>query len=76
MTYIIISYIIHHDIPSKAAWCISFFGIQPTFTQVPPRPGTDNKKQELKSIKSDRLRSGPWLSFKGCNLQHLLHTYY
>lgn len=24
--------------PRRAAWCISFLGIQPTFTQVPPRP--------------------------------------
>uniref|UniRef100_A0A2M3ZRT9 Putative secreted peptide n=1 Tax=Anopheles braziliensis TaxID=58242 RepID=A0A2M3ZRT9_9DIPT len=24
--------------PSSAAWCISFFGIQPTLTQVPPSP--------------------------------------
>lgn len=24
--------------PSKAAWCINFLGIQPTFTHVPPRP--------------------------------------
>lgn len=24
--------------PSSAAWCISFLGMQPTFTQVPPRP--------------------------------------
>lgn len=23
---------------SKAVWCISFLGIQPTFTHVPPRP--------------------------------------
>lgn len=25
-------------VANKAVWCISFFGIQPTFTQVPPRP--------------------------------------
>lgn len=24
--------------PRMAAWCISFFGIQPTLTQVPPSP--------------------------------------
>ena len=24
--------------PSSAAWCISFLGIHPTLTQVPPRP--------------------------------------
>lgn len=23
---------------SRAVWCISFFGMQPTLTQVPPRP--------------------------------------
>lgn len=25
-------------VPSSAVWCISFFGMQPTFTHVPPRP--------------------------------------
>lgn len=25
-------------LPNKAAWCINFLGIQPTFTQVPPKP--------------------------------------
>lgn len=25
-------------LPRRAAWCISFFGMQPTFTHVPPRP--------------------------------------
>lgn len=25
-------------VPSRAAWCMSFFGMQPTLTQVPPRP--------------------------------------
>lgn len=25
-------------VPSRAVWCISFLGIQPTFTHVPPRP--------------------------------------
>lgn len=25
-------------VPSKAVWCISFLGMQPTFTHVPPRP--------------------------------------
>ena len=29
------------DSPSKAAWCISFFGIHPTLTHVPPRPQAD-----------------------------------
>lgn len=24
--------------PRRAAWCISFLGIHPTFTQVPPKP--------------------------------------
>ena len=24
--------------PRRAAWCISFFGMHPTLTQVPPRP--------------------------------------
>merc|ERR1719163_832430 len=24
--------------PSSEAWCISFFGMQPTLTHVPPRP--------------------------------------
>ena len=24
--------------PSSAAWCISFLGMQPTLTHVPPRP--------------------------------------
>ena len=24
--------------PKMAAWCMSFFGMQPTLTQVPPRP--------------------------------------
>ena len=24
--------------PSSDAWCISFFGMQPTLTHVPPRP--------------------------------------
>ena len=28
------------DSPSSEAWCISFLGIQPTLTQVPPRPHT------------------------------------
>lgn len=31
--------------PSKAAWCINFLGIQPTFTHVPPRP--ERKKQNM-----------------------------
>jgi hypothetical protein len=26
--------------PNTAALCINFFGIQPTLTQVPPRPET------------------------------------
>lgn len=25
-------------VPSSAVWCISFLGMQPTFTHVPPRP--------------------------------------
>ena len=25
-------------VPSSAAWCMSFLGMQPTFTHVPPRP--------------------------------------
>lgn len=25
-------------VPSRAAWCMSFLGMQPTLTQVPPRP--------------------------------------
>ena len=28
----------HISSPRRAAWCISFFGIHPTLTQVPPRP--------------------------------------
>ena len=28
-------------LPSSAAWCMSFFGIQPTLTQVPPNPHLD-----------------------------------
>lgn len=31
--------------PSKAAWCINFLGIQPTFTHVPPRP--EKKEQNV-----------------------------
>lgn len=31
--------------PSKAAWCINFLGIQPTFTHVPPRP--ERKEQKV-----------------------------
>lgn len=31
--------------PSKAAWCINFLGIQPTFTHVPPRP--ERKEQNV-----------------------------
>lgn len=30
---------------SRAVWCISFFGMQPTLTQVPPRP--DNHKERI-----------------------------
>lgn len=25
-------------VPSRAVWCMSFFGMQPTLTHVPPRP--------------------------------------
>lgn len=31
--------------PSKAAWCINFLGMQPTFTHVPPRP--ERKEQNV-----------------------------
>lgn len=34
--------------PSKAAVCINFLGIQPTFTQVPPKPHFDPKKRVRK----------------------------
>lgn len=30
------------DSPCMAAWCISFFGIHPTFTHVPPKPEKQN----------------------------------
>lgn len=33
-----------------AAWCISFFGIQPTFTHVPPKPTLGRKA--CKSVKT------------------------
>ena len=27
-----------NELPSSAAWCINFLGMQPTLTQVPPKP--------------------------------------
>ena len=44
----------HQNTPSKAAWCISFFGIQPTLTQVPPRPKADTTAL----ISTQKLLSG------------------
>lgn len=39
---------------SRAVWCISFFGMQPTLTQVPPRPdrhkGATINQQEKKPL--------------------------
>src|SRR5688572_22892602 len=32
--------------PSSAALCMSFFGMQPTLTQVPPRPHLEPEKEE------------------------------
>ena len=34
-------------LPSSAAWCMSFFGIQPTLTQVPPNPHLDPFKIQV-----------------------------
>lgn len=32
-------------VDSKAVWCISFLGMQPTFTHVPPRPDRHSRAQ-------------------------------
>lgn len=41
---------------SKAVWCISFLGIQPTFTHVPPRP--DHSKEMFTiQLKSSHISS-------------------
>lgn len=40
------------NLPSKAAWCISFLGIQPTLTQVPPRPKRKKKKRGERNDKN------------------------
>ena len=40
--------------PCMEAWCISFFGIQPTLTQVPPKPEINDKVLlSLVNIKGD-----------------------
>ena len=38
IVYYFVKKFITFHLPSNAAWCMSFFGIHPTLTHVPPRP--------------------------------------
>lgn len=52
---------------SRAVWCISFFGMQPTLTQVPPRPyhqGSDHVPAGKKELYSKWRQHTPGGSFR------------
>lgn len=49
------------ECPRSAAWCINFLGMQPTFTQVPPRPHVVPWGDGF--TKSNTATFFPWLKY-------------